>query len=527
MRVTRASENGGRQVDDHYGWPRFAVGAMAAVLGATVSYGAGPVQYWAFDDGSGATATNSVAGGNAGALVNFAGGGWDADVPAALAARSAGSLFFTNVVGQNLTVQHVSAGHVGIDSASVTDGATVSVWLKPSVNSGDMRLWSPIGLPDAPWPNPLGTVRLVDKLGVFKAFNPGDEAINEGQCAVVDDQWQHVGMVWKGSKLYAYLNGNPVGNISGVPFQFDRDGNGTQIIFGIGASYYNKYGDTYNGKMDDFALWNQALTPEQMQELAAGRSPLSLTPPSACAVPPRPLAEYRLDGNALDAKGRYNASAVNGVAFSGGAGDTPFTYDGNMAAVFDGADDEVCMPNVADLRPRTNSWTVALWFKTQNANQLGTLIANRNNNAYIASQISIYMGGTETGAVGTGNRIHPFCLAPELNGDWWESVTTTDYADGNWHHVALVCHANNQFRPILYLDGELTKAITLKTTVSVLDVESLEPWRIGSNGIGNCFAGSIDEVGLWDGALSSEQVAWLAQHSLSSISPRGTLIRLQ
>jgi len=118
-------------------------------------------------------------------------------------------------------------------------------------------------------------------------------------------------------------------------------------------------------------------------------------------------------------------------------------------------------------------------------------------------------------------------LAPELNGDWWESVTTTDYADGNWHHVALVCHANNQFRPILYLDGELTKAITLKTTVSVLDVESLEPWRIGSNGIGNCFAGSIDEVGLWDGALSSEQVAWLAQHSLSSISPRGTLIRLQ
>ena len=502
---------------------RVSAAAMALLLGPLATLGGGLAQYWAFDDGSGATATNKVTGGNAGTLVNFSGGGWDTDVPSSLA-HSGGSLVF-DYTGTN----YVNCGHVGLASTGGVDSVTVSLWMKPDYVVTDMRLWDPLRAA-LKAPHPLGIIRFATSGGSFalQGFHPAANAWTNVSYygAVATNQWQHVGVTWKNKKLVTYINGNLVGGCAATVFEFDRDSFGDTIGFGLGAKYFT-YGTSYDGKMDDVSLWDEALSPERIRALAAGASPLSLPAASPLRAPPRPLAEYRFDGNALDARGHYDASAVNGASFTNGTGNTPFDSAGNMALRLDGANDEVTLPNVAALRPGTKAWTVALWFKAAAADQMGILIANRKNGSPY-TQVSIGVGGSAVGTVGAGRQIHTFLIGNlSYQVGRWESVTSENYADGNWHHAAMV-REGNALSPILYVDGEAAPITVLNRSGALLDVDSADPWRIGSNGTaGNYFAGLLDEAALWDTALTGEEVAWLAKNSLAAIPLRGTLLRVQ
>lgn len=753
MRVTRASENVGLQVDDHYGWSRFAMGAMAVVLGVPLSYGAGPVQYWALNDGSGATAANSAAGGNAGTMVNFSGGGWDVDVPAPLAARSSGSLAFTSA---NST--YVNGGHLGMAATGGVDGVSLSLWLKPGVIGSDTRLISMLRQTSTT-PHPTGAVRLVADgagNGTLQVSSTSWVSLSPAG-AVRTNQWQHLCLVWRGNQVDAYLNGNHIGwatakfeygldsngdpigfgigaryltsgtyfhgkladvavwretlspvhvrrltagespmtvhvsdaehvqplywalddgsgslatnsvpggntatlvnaggaewnadvpealagrsigslrlhsasntyanggylgisstnGVDGVTlsvwlkpgsvgdarlfstlrktattpnpsgsirlatnslgqvilqvaannvwlnltpagaiqtnewqhlclvwranfvdafvngarvgwaianFEFDRDTNGDLVGFGIGAKYFT-YGQAFDGKLDDLAVWNWTLSASQISALAAGVSPLAV--PLAVLPPLRPekpLAQYRLDGDATALPRLYDGSAVNGATFAAGSGDTPFAFAGNMALSLDGVNDEVTLPNLDALRPGTNAWTVSLWFKASASDQLGAILANRlSANPY--TQIGIYCGGTALGSIGKGRRIHFVVLGGAVGA--WEAVTSVDYADGEWHHVALVCE-NGYYLPVLHVDGSVVPVTVLRGPTGPTDINSSDPWRIGSNGTaGTYFAGLVDEVAMWRAALPVEQIAWLANNSLTAITPKGTMI---
>ena len=484
------------------------------------------LQYWTFDDGAGATATNAVADGNAGTLVNFGGAGWDTDKPAALPS-SAGSLAFSSAQGQ-----YVDCGALGLASPGGGDGVTVALWIKPGKIVVDMRLWAPLRQSSAD-PHPEGSIRFVaDALGqgtLQAATSLGWVNVTTAG-AVLANQWQHLGLTWRANLLETYVNGSLVGR-AGMSFEFDRDAVGGLIRFGMGANYLATYGTNYDGKIDDLTIWNKTLSSAQIGALASGESPLSSTLASASsgqALPPRlPLAEYRFDGNTRDSRGLYDASAVNGVAFTNGMGNAPFDYAGNMSLQFDGMDDEVTLPNVAALRPGTNAWSLSLWFKAASEDQDGSLIANRLNAAPY-SQMAISVSGTGNGNPGPGRRIHYFVLGKESAASGrWESVTTSDYADGGWHHVALV-HANDTFCPILYVDGGVVPFSSLEKTSLMLDNNSADPWRIGSLGLaGYYYKGLIDEVAMWNSALSGAEVAWLARNSLAAIPWRGTMISLQ
>ncbi len=100
---------------------------------------------------------------------------------------------------------------------------------------------------------------------------------------------------WKGRwNHYVFLKNGNVKQIwqNGALF---LDGNNTAPIpviryFAIGAGDYNG-SMSYGGKVDDFAIWDRALTPEQIQALAAGLSPLDLTEES----PMKKMIETDLD----------------------------------------------------------------------------------------------------------------------------------------------------------------------------------------------------------------------------------------
>ena len=355
--------------------------------------------YWAFDDGAGSTATNSVSGGNTGTLVNFNTMGWNSDVPDALAGRSSGSLAFTSTDNA-----YVNGGYLGISSTGGVDGVTISCWLKPDCVSADMRLFTALRNTLSS-PHPSGQIRLMtNTLGqitmqvsldnIWAALTPAG--------AIQTNRWQHLCLTWRASEVYAYLNGTLVGwTLS--DFDFYRDSIDDLVGFGIGAKYMF-YGQTFDGKIDDLAIWNMPFSDSQIHALALGISPLDVSFVAECVSPEKPLVQYRLDGNAYASPRLYDGVTVSGATFTNGIDCTPFDYAGAKSLLLDGVNGEVTLPNADTLRPGTNAWTLSMWFNAPTNAQQGTLIANRSNTG-ICTQIGIYFGGDTTGTMGFGRKI--------------------------------------------------------------------------------------------------------------------------
>ena len=79
---------------------------------------------------------------------------------------------------------------------------------------------------------------------------------------------------------------------------------------------------------------------------------------------------------------------------------------------------------------------------------------------------------------------------------------------GTWHHVAVAVEAGR--KAVLYVDGEAVKTAALKHAAQATDA----PLLIGWNGWGGKqndpspgpFAGLLDELTVWDRALSADEL---------------------
>lgn len=86
-----------------------------------------------------------------------------------------------------------------------------------------------------------------------------------------------------------------------------------------------------------------------------------------------------------------------------------------------------------------------------------------------------------------------------------EMITSPNkYNDNLWHYVVGVFDDSTDSLK-LYVDGNL---ISQKTTQNIPDTSGIQPVRIGANSLtqSNFFKGSVDEVRIWDRALSSQEV---------------------
>ncbi|MGN6387461.1 MAG: LamG-like jellyroll fold domain-containing protein, partial [Verrucomicrobiota bacterium] len=81
------------------------------------------------------------------------------------------------------------------------------------------------------------------------------------------------------------------------------------------------------------------------------------------------------------------------------------------------------------------------------------------------------------------------------------AISTNGPLDGQWHHIAWV---DDRGSAKLYIDGVLDSSYNYTQGRSPIDTTSLA--AIVRSGVGNYFAGAIDEVSLWERALSAEEV---------------------
>jgi hypothetical protein len=188
--------------------------------------------------------------------------------------------------------------------------------------------------------------------------------------------------------------------------------------------------------------------------------------------------------------------------------------DAGSALRFDGAGDYVEIPD-SDTLHSDRQLTVAGWFLVESFDK--------------AWQNIFWKGNTPDYTVGAENREYGlwvnstgflyFSSTPESRIGVGELLAITEaekVTSGQWYHFAAVIDANAGFMQI-YLDGEL--AVESPYDPSGIR-DTTGPLRFGNNpSWDDSFHGSLDEMSVWNAALSPTQIQALMQGPLTGSEP--------
>lgn len=149
----------------------------------------------------------------------------------------------------------------------------------------------------------------------------------------------------------------------------------------------------------------------------------------------------------------------------------------------------------AVLKALTSQWTVAAWVKRAGFNSVDTIYAN----------------GSVPGNTNNNNWSLQFNSANQIvlrSGQTIDNLTTVaTVTDSNWHHIAATVSGGSA---AIYLDGALVAQKATFAPPSTITGPSLVGARNEANPDGQYLVGLIDELRVYNRALSSAEVARLA-----------------
>ena len=216
---------------------------------------------------------------------------------------------------------------------------------------------------------------------------------------------------------------------------------------------------------------------------------------------PNLIALYPLDGSANDTSGNGHDGTVYGATLGVDRFDTA-----DHAYQFDGIDDYISLGNIVD-PAGSAGLTVTAWAKADDLyyggqNRIRPIVFKRKfaGRSYVP-QFSLILDGR-----GGEDRARFFLAANDF-GDGNASVSTPlqSVNTGEWHHVAGVYDPASQTMKI-YLDGQPAASQSYVPLI----YGSPEDVMIGKTTYGDHFDGGIDDVRIFERALSDEEVLAIA-----------------
>lgn len=316
----------------------------------------------------------------------------------------------------------------------------------------------------------------------FTAYNNGDHFYN---WTIQDftNQWQHLSLVFDSQSGYVtlYQNGQskgslPIENFLTTGVQFIGAQSGSNGIF--------------NGLIDEVKIYNYARTPEQIRQDMAGTANPGV---SSGSILPQPIAHWPFDEQtgqtAYDKYGSNNGTL--GANSSLGSDDPTWKTKSNCKVngclSFDGGDYVFSTDSTA--LSITDDLTISLWIKP-NIN----LTSGIANNHRFVNKVDDY-GLTYM----TSGNIEFFYK--NASGNIQVGLAPTTFTASTWYHLAVVWNSDTV---TFYKNG-----VALET-----DDLANEPIRNGSgsvylgswSGSSQYFNGSMDEVKIYNSALTEEQI---------------------
>jgi hypothetical protein len=199
------------------------------------------------------------------------------------------------------------------------------------------------------------------------------------------------------------------------------------------------------------------------------------------------LAYYPLDGDATDASGNGRDGIIMGdPGFVDGVVGQAIDLDGDGDYVDCGNDPNFSMEE-------TSALTVSTWVTIRSVAHTWAALVAKGEHAWrvgVAGNDPIYHMGIAWGS-GSDPR-------------FFDGVTAVGYDE--WHHVAAVFDGATM---MIYLDGALDNSVPTTEALEISDANVL----IGTNPdeLGRYWDGLIDEVFIYNRALTEDEIAFLAQ----------------
>ncbi|MBT3192427.1 MAG: LamG domain-containing protein [Verrucomicrobia bacterium] len=218
-----------------------------------------PVQYWRLDDNGGSTAANHISAGNVGTLVNT-----PTRTTSGLASNLTSRTDWPSTAALDLdagaTNDYIDCGNINLTSTNGGGEVTVSMWLNPDSLAGAVRLFT----------QPTGHTGLagttdVQTDGSISVWNGVTYLYAAPAGTVIVGTWQHLAFVWDTGQVTAYVDGVQKSTVT-ARFDFGS-GHGN---FGIAAKFIGLHGDGIDGKIDDIAIFDVALTHAEVAAVARG-----------------------------------------------------------------------------------------------------------------------------------------------------------------------------------------------------------------------------------------------------------------
>jgi hypothetical protein len=312
--------------------------------------------------------------------------------------------------------------------------------------------------------------------------------------------WLHVAGSYDGATMRAYVNGTEVGSL---PIA------GT-VITAVDGVRLTSPDQPLDGRLDDVRIYSRALSLTEIQALANGQHPDTSQATTTLGANLDVNGDLTLNSGTLDVKlatagyWKFDEGSGTTAADSSGHGHTgtlihmedgdwvadkaPTNFSNLYALQFDGVDEYVD----AAIDVSETAYALSLWFKTSCTN-CGIFSVDDGTLGSNGSDRHIYLNA--------GN------LCARTYSDETICTSGTSYANGAWHHLVHTFGGAAGGQK-LYVDGA-QKASGSKAASDFT-------WQTGVNiGFSNdassdYFSGLIDDVRVYNGALSPEQVQTLA-----------------
>ena len=410
---------------------------------ATCTTGPAPVSQWDFNEGTGTLAGDGV-GSNNGTLVGDA--TWSSDTP-----DGSGSSLSFDGSGDSVHVPDSSSLHI-------TGEVTLMAWAKETTIGQYAKIISRrtgyyfyfLGVDNG---HPYGGI--------------GDDityTVTGKSLLMSLDRWNHLSVVYNDAADRMFLHFDGTERMTSVPESLPATV-GVDLSIGAdsqGAEHF------FDGDIDDVAIFDRALTDSEIRGLFYG------------TAHPNRVAGWGFNGSTEDAGAGAHDGIMVGGSYTSDRFDLPsaaLRVDGNAC---------IRIPDHADFR-LTGELTLTAWIRERSSRAFAKIISRRSGNYFYFLGVD---NGRPYGGIGDGSD---------------HTVTRKSIAmiPDQWHFVAMV-YDDSADRLQIFFDGGLDDTTV---TVSLPDVPDVD-LTIGADyqGTQNFFTGLIDQVAVYDQALSVDEI---------------------
>jgi Concanavalin A-like lectin/glucanases superfamily len=444
-----------------------------------------PSTYWRLDDASGTYAADTSAGNNAGVFS----GGLTYRQPGGVPGDSNTALVFDGTNGR-VANWHLTTGpttfstELWFKTTTTSGGKLIGFGNASSGNAGSGFSW-----------NYDRHIYMTNSGRLIFGNWVGFAATAASTTSYNDGAWHYVVATSGPAGMHLYVDGDEVG------FNPNTNAQAYKGSWRLGNDNLNGWpnqpsSSAFAGSIDDVAIYDAQLTPEQVVTHFTGSPPPPPTSYPQAVTQSHPSLYWRL-GEAAGATtaddavnhvdGSYGASGVT----LGAPGVVP--NDSDTAATLAGTN-----TGVVSTSPFTNPsvYSEELWFKTTTTSG-GKLIGFGNNPSGDSWNYDRHVYMTNNGQL--------------IYGVWTGSATIitspSSYNEGNWHYLVTTMGSGGM---AMYVDG-----VQVGTNPNNVAQGYDGYWKVGGDNLNgwpsqpasSSFAGTIDEVAIYPTALTPATVA--------------------